>query len=189
VGRLQVRVTRKNLNGPLVVRVVHNGAPTGLTVTLPPNTNAAQTVAGAFQAAAGDNLSVEAVAGGTSGQFSGLSWEIGFRPANAAQWQHPAWVLEGYGPPGGVPDPWNPAGLVRPGRPMTWGQLEQIVNDVEGRRMSPGLLQTLISTAWGTLPRRELCVGLANQAAVRFQLQWPPQHLAGARRGEWHGPA
>jgi hypothetical protein len=152
VGRLEVRVDRKSLNGPLQVRVVRNGAATGLTVTLPPNVNAAQAAAGAFQAAAGDTLSVEVVAGGTSGEVRGLQWEIGHRPAGGAQWQHPAWLLEGFGPPDGVPDPWNPAALVRAGRPMTWGQLEQIVGDVEGSRMSPGLLQTLISTAWSTLP-------------------------------------
>lgn len=58
-----------------------------------------------------------------------------------------AWVLDGYTPPAGVPDPWTGAVQVNPGATLTWDQLVQVVDGTKGKRISPGAIQTLISTA------------------------------------------
>ncbi|HVE80352.1 MAG TPA: hypothetical protein VNA89_15915 [Gemmatimonadaceae bacterium] len=58
-----------------------------------------------------------------------------------------AWVLDGYTPPNGVPDPWTGTAAVNPGATLTWDQLVQVVDGTRGRRISPGVIQTLISTA------------------------------------------
>jgi hypothetical protein len=65
-----------------------------------------------------------------------------------------AWILEGHSPPSpGVPNPWNGAALVRAGAStLTWDQLVTVVDATEGQRISPGLIQTLISTARGVVP-------------------------------------
>ena len=69
-----------------------------------------------------------------------------------------AWVLEGYSrpnpslPPPGIPDPWSGSDLVHPGAStLTWDQLLTIVNATGGSNVSPGLLQTLITTAMSTI--------------------------------------
>lgn len=65
-----------------------------------------------------------------------------------------AWILEGHSPPApGVPDPWAGASPVRAGAStLTWDQLVTVVDATEGQRISPGMIQTLISTARGVVP-------------------------------------
>jgi hypothetical protein len=59
-----------------------------------------------------------------------------------------AWVLEGYSPPHpGVPDPWAGGIRVKPASTLTWAQLLTVVEATRGERISPGLIQTLVSTA------------------------------------------
>jgi len=51
-----------------------------------------------------------------------------------------------------VPDPWVGAAFVKAGSTLTWDQLVSVVNATNGERISPGILQTLISTARSMLP-------------------------------------
>lgn len=55
------------------------------------------------------------------------------------------WILNGTSE--SVPQPWNDNSPVTAGSPLTWSQLAAIVDVTKGINISPGLIQTLISTA------------------------------------------
>jgi hypothetical protein len=77
--------------------------------------------------------------GGTTGDIRNLTWSLQSAPATNAT----AWIIEGTERT--VPSPWNGAAIVR--GTLTWDDLITIVNGTGGERISPGLMQNLISSA------------------------------------------
>jgi hypothetical protein len=153
VRRLRVTAGANTLDGPATVTVFQNGAATALTVTLAAGAQAGNDTANTFVTAAGDDLSVQVTTAGTAGTITNLRWELLHAPAAAPAGGAPpgdVWVLEGHST--SVPSPWNGPGLLRAGRTMTWAQVLPIIEQTRGERVSPGLLQTLISTASGITP-------------------------------------
>jgi hypothetical protein len=95
--------------------------------------------------AANDTISLLVTTSGTSGNLRNATFGLLNAPNTG-----PVWVLEGYST--SVPDQWNGTGQVRGGCTLTWDQLLAITDATLGDRISPGLLQTLISTARGVIP-------------------------------------
>jgi hypothetical protein len=143
--RLQVHATQNTLNGPTTITIYKNGVATVLTVTLAAGTKNGSDNVTTVAVATGDNISVEVVTGGTTGRIKNLTFTFQNAPTTGD-----VWVLEGFST--SVPDPWNGAGTVRAGRTLTWDQLVDVVNGTNGARISPGVIQTLITTARGVLP-------------------------------------
>jgi hypothetical protein len=146
--RMRTTLGQNTLAGPTTVTVMRNGAPTAIAVTLAAGARVGVDNAHTEDLASGDRIAlrVETSAGG-AGQIRNISCDIQFAPANAGD----VYTLEGYSPPApGVPNPYVGAALVRAAAStLTWAQMEAVVDGTEGRRVSPGMLQTLISTAVG----------------------------------------
>jgi hypothetical protein len=145
--RLRFRAGINTLPAGTVVTVLQNGAATTLTATLGGTpTQTADDLVNEVTVASGDRIVVRVAtpAGAATALLRNVTCTLQFAPAGAGT----AYVLEGYSPPSpGVPNPWNGAALVRAGRTLTWDQLSNVMDALGGARVSPGLLQTLISTA------------------------------------------
>lgn len=152
--RLYVAATSNTLDGPTTVTVFRNGTATALTVTLAAGDRTGRDTTNTFVTASGDNLSVHVATAGTTGAVTDLTWNFLHAPAAApaAGGAPPGdvWVLEGFST--SVPNPWNGPAALRAGRTLTWDQVLPITEQTLGQRVSPGLLQTLISTAIGVIP-------------------------------------
>jgi hypothetical protein len=141
--RMRVTSTANTLDGETVLTILVNGAPSTLTVTLPAGIRNGNDNAHTMALNSGDNVAIRVETAGATGNIRNLQVTLQFAPGTGD-----VWVLkEGFTVPGGVPNPWNGAGLVRAGRALTWDQLITVVNATGGARISPGILQTLISTA------------------------------------------
>jgi hypothetical protein len=146
--RLRVQVAVNTLPAGSAFTVVLNGAATALTCSLGLGVTAAADNANSVIASPGDTISVQVTtpAGGPGLLVSNIRCSVQYAPATAGT----VYILEGFSPPApGVPNPWNGAAPVRAGRTLTWDQLTQVMDAIDGDRVSPGLLQTLISTAIG----------------------------------------
>jgi hypothetical protein len=129
---------------------MRNGAATGLTAILAAGTLIGSDNANTQDVVVGDRIAlrVDTAAGGAGQQIRNIGCRVQFAPDNTGT----VYTLEGYTPPGAVPNPWNGGALVRPGdSTLTWAQLADVVDGLRGARVSPGLLQTLISTAMGAV--------------------------------------
>jgi hypothetical protein len=141
--RMSVSSTQNTLDGDTTVTLLVNGADSALKVTLAAKAlNDSDNVHEAA-VATGDNVVIRVVTTGAIGQIRNLRVRMQFAPGLGGVWL----LKEGFTVPAGVPNPWNGAGVVRAGRAMTWTQLIDLVNATQGARISPGILQTLISTA------------------------------------------
>ncbi len=141
--RLRVTSSANTLDGTTTIVVFVNGAATALAVTLAAGHRAGSNNADTVAIVTGDTVAVQVVTNGAHGSINNLVITMLSSPVNAGF----AWILEGYST--SVPNPWNGAALVRTGvgRTLTWDQLVTIITATNGRRVSPGLLQTLIGTA------------------------------------------
>jgi hypothetical protein len=128
--------------GTATVRLIVDDAPTSLVVELPGGTLAGSDTAHAVNVTAGQKLWFELVTEGTGGGVAGLLARVEAVPASGEAWIPHSYVMS-------VPDPGAviPANRVDPNVSLTWSDLLQIVDDTEGDRVSPGVVQTLISTA------------------------------------------
>ena len=146
---LQVKATANTLDGPTTITVFHNGAPSGITITLAAKAKSGNDITHTFPVAANDTISIQIATAGTTGTITNLTWTLLNAPASGD-----AWVLEGYSLslPDPTTNPVNNSDIVRAGRTLTWGQMVAIVNETKGERVSPGIIQTLISTAREALP-------------------------------------
>jgi hypothetical protein len=143
--RFRLTASQNTLDGNTVATVFHNGAPTGITVTLAAGALVGNDNAHTVAVNNGDNISVQVTTAGTTGSIRNLRTELLHAPDTGD-----VWVMEGFST--SVPNPWNGGAVVRAGRALTWDQLVTVVDATNGSRISPGLLQTLISTARGVLP-------------------------------------
>ncbi len=146
--RLRVTFRQNTLAGATTITVMRNGENTGITVTIAAGARVGSDDLHTEDIVAGDRIAlrVDTAAGG--GQISNIACRIQFAPPDSGT----VYTLEGYTPPGAVPNPWNGGALVRPGAStLTWNQLADVVDALGGDRVSPGLLQTLISTAIGAV--------------------------------------
>jgi hypothetical protein len=151
IRSFNIQLARNTLDGPTVISVFHNGVSTALRVTLPPGARNGRdsNPAHAFNVAAGDNISIEVNTAGTTGNIQNVTCTL-VHSASAGPTPSDVWVLEGYST--SVPNPWNGTAAVRTGRTLTWDQLSNIIVATLGARVSPGLIQTLISTAQLIIP-------------------------------------
>jgi hypothetical protein len=143
--RLQVKAKQNTLNGATTIKVLQNGTATTLAVTLAAGAKSGDDTTHMVPVAVGDRISMEVITRGTTGELKNLTFTLLNAPATGD-----AWVLEGFST--SVPDPWNGAKSVRERRRLTWDQLVTVVDGTNGERISPGIIQTLISTARGVLP-------------------------------------
>ena len=143
--RLQVKAKQNTLDGATTIKVFQNGTATALAVTLAAGAKTGDDTTHTVPVAVGDRISMEVITGGTTGELKNLTFTLLNAPATGD-----AWVLEGFST--SVPDPWNGAGLVRAERTFTWDRLVTVADGTNGERISPGIIQTLISTARGVLP-------------------------------------
>lgn len=128
--------------GKATVRLYVDNAPTALVVELPGETPSESDTDHVVNVTAGQKLWFELVTEGTAGGVAGLLARVETVPTSGEAWIPHSYVTS-------VPDPAAVvlANRVEPNFDLTWGDLLQIVDDTEGQRVSPGVVQTLISTA------------------------------------------
>jgi hypothetical protein len=143
--RLRITVAQNTLGGAATITVMRNAAETPIAVTIPAGSLVGTDNAHTVDLARGDRIALRVVtAVGGAGQIRDIRSGIQFAPDDVGT----VHTLEGFSPPAGVPAPYVGASVVRPGASaLTWTQMEAVVNATEGARVSPGLLQTLVSTA------------------------------------------
>lgn len=177
--RMRVRLGQNTLAGRTTITLMHNGAPTGMTVTLAAGATVAIDNANMEDLAIGDRmvLRVETAAGG-AGQIRDIRSDIQYAPTNSGD----VHTLEGYSPPApGVPNPYNRASPVHHAgaSTLTWGEMEAVVDGTGGRRVSPGLLQTLISTAIDAVKYlRKTDSGIFARVGIPAPPATPSQYMA-----------
>ncbi len=168
--QLRLSAEQNTLNGATMVTVYHNGSATGITVTLASGHNSGNDMANTLVVASGDTISLEVVTAGTTGNIKNLTWTLLNAPTTGD-----AWILEGFSTR--VPDPWVGATAVHaPSSTLTWNQLVDVVDATNGERISPGIIQTLISTARSVLP---FLNGLQPNIYNTLKILPPPANAVG----------
>lgn len=139
----QLRVTAgtNSLNGAATVTVFVNGAATALTATIAAGAHAATDLTHTVAVAAGDDIAVSVATAGTTGTIANVRWTFLDAPPAAGD----VHVLEGFSV--SVPDPWTGGAVIKAGSTLTWDEMVTLLDAVPVIRISPGLLQTLTSTA------------------------------------------
>jgi hypothetical protein len=128
------------LDDDVTITLMHNGADTALTVTIEAGqagtfSNTTDTVT----AAANDQIAIKVANQATQGKLSLVTWTLQLAPVATTN----AYLVDGL--TSSVPDPI--AGTVVAGQGLTWAQVLTINTATRGTRMSPGLMQALVSTA------------------------------------------
>jgi len=142
--KLHVERAGSLLDSGLVVNLVVE-APAEGSGDSPPLTAVDETHT--FPVQTGDRLWFQVTTEGT-GQFRGLDISVDHPPpavADVNAWIPDAHIMS-------IPTDWdsekdNPVSDADPDLTLTWNQLAQVVAATEGDRVSPGVIQTLISTA------------------------------------------
>jgi hypothetical protein len=157
---------------------MHNAAATPITATIAGGATVGVDNVNSLDVASGDRIALRVVtAAGGAGQLRDIGCGIQFAPDDAG----PVYTLEGYSPPApGVPAPYVPAAAVRPGASaLTWAQMEEVVDATDGARVSPGLLQTLVSTAVTAIRYlRRLDPGIFGRLGVPAPPANPSQYMS-----------
>lgn len=178
---LRVRAAGNTLDGTTTVTVWMNGATTALTVTLAAGATNGSDTTHTVNVPANAQISIKVVTAGTTGQIRDLQYDLLHAPTTGA-----AFVLYGYST--SVPNPWTGGTAVRTGtgRTLTWAQLATIVDAYRGLRISPGLIQTLISTA---MERLTFLSAIAPGIYATLGVPTPPATASGYLN-DWllHGP-
>jgi hypothetical protein len=144
--RLRVQAAANTLGGVITITVMRNGEETDLLAVLADGATQSNDNVTEVATLLNDEISIRVLSPAGAGSLRGLQVDLYHSPTLGA-----GYLLEGYTPPG-VPNPWNDGNEVRVGRGLRWDRLVAIITATNGERISPGLLQTLISTARETLP-------------------------------------
>jgi hypothetical protein len=144
IRSFRINATQNTVNGATTVTLLRNGQPALQVALAQGQTQAAAAVQVAV--AAGDRLAWRVATGGAQGHLRNFTARFSHAPGVGG-----IHVLEGHSTrvPAGT---WPGVAQVKQGSTLTWDQLVNVVDLTRGERISPGMIQTLISTARGALP-------------------------------------
>lgn len=137
---------------------------------------------------AGDRLWFQVTANGV-GYARGVSFSVEHPPAAPARAK--AWIPDAYVTSVPAAAQWNDASRVDANFELTWGEMVQVMSDTVGDRVSPGIIQTLVSTARDALAWLDkvdpgIYTALAGTVTDRYRSRQPLQdRSAGEYLKEW----
>ncbi|MFL5306707.1 MAG: hypothetical protein ACJ8F1_15935 [Polyangia bacterium] len=135
----------------VTVTVVVDGQPTALATTVKAGATSSGEVQQTVAVTIAQKVALQITSAGAVGAAAvKVDVECYLAPANGELVVVADGTQTGVTDAENIPDPWDPDAVVRDnreGKSLTWGELATVLDVLDGQPMSPGFMQTLISTA------------------------------------------